>query len=311
MNAPALMLAALILDAAIGWPDAVYRRVRHPVVWLGALITMLDRRWNRPDAGFARRYAAGAATTLLCVGLSAAAGWAIAAVPGPAGTALAVIAAASLVAARSLDGHVRAVRDALGLGLPQARAAVSHIVGRDPAMLDPAGIARAATESLAENLSDGVIAPLFWGALLGLPGIAAYKAVNTLDSMIGHRSPRHLAFGGFAARLDDAANWLPARLTGAMLAIVARSRLAWRIMRRDARRHRSPNAGWPESAMAGALGVRLSGPRSYGGHPCDEPWLNAAGRDPDEDDLSRALLLSHRAIVLAAALLAILAAIAW
>lgn len=298
------MLAGLLLDAAVGWPDRLYRRVRHPVVWLGALIALLDRRWNDPARADRVRYALGGAATVLCVLVAAAAGYAVAAVPGIAGDGLEIVAASSLIAARSLHEHVRAVRDALGVGLPDARAAVSRVVGRDPAALDEAGVARAAAESLAENLSDGVVAPLFWGALLGLPGIAAYKAVNTLDSMIGHRTPRHLAFGGVAARLDDAANWIPARLTGLLLAVAARSRGAVAAMRRDARRHRSPNAGWPEAAMAGALGVRLSGPRRYGDRLSDEPWLNGAGRDPGAADLSRALALSGRAVAIAAVALA-------
>jgi adenosylcobinamide-phosphate synthase len=182
------------------------------------------------------------------------------------------------------------------------------IVGRDPARLDAAGLARAALESLAENASDGVVAPLFWGALLGLPGIAAYKAINTLDSMIGHRSPRHAAFGRVAARLDDAANLVPARLTGLLIALASgRPRAGLRVMARDARHHRSPNAGWPEAAMAGALGVRLSGPRIYAESVADEPLLNAGARDPAPGDVRRGLAVYLRATALAAAALAALA----
>ncbi len=171
-----------------------------------------------------------------------------------------------------------------------ARQAVSMIVGRDPARLDEAGIARAAIESLAENTSDGVVAPLFWGALFGLPGIAGYKAINTLDSMIGHRNERHEAFGWAAARIDDVANIIPARLTGLLFALTGPGpRDALLCMVRDARHHRSPNAGWPEAAMAGALGVRLCGPRAYHGELADEPWLNGSARDPAAADISRAL----------------------
>jgi len=182
------------------------------------------------------------------------------------------------------------------------------IVGRDPAALDEAGIARAAIESLAENTSDGVVAPLFWGALLGLPGIAGYKAINTLDSMIGHRSERHEAFGWAAARIDDVANLIPARLTGCLFALTGPAlREALSCMLRDARHHRSPNASWPEAALAGALGVRLCGPRSYDGELADEPWLNGGGRDAAAADISRALELYVRAMLTVGALLAFLA----
>ena len=186
-----------------------------------------------------------------------------------------------------------------------ARSAVSMIVGRNPDQLDEAGIARASIESLSENASDGVIAPLFWGALFGLPGIAGYKAVNTLDSIIGHKSERFAAFGGFAARLDDIANLIPARLTGFLLAAVSGVFRSFGVMVRDAGKHRSPNAGWPEAAMAGAIDVRLSGPRTYGDRITDEPWLNAGARDPDASDINRALSLYVKAMISAATLLAV------
>jgi adenosylcobinamide-phosphate synthase len=217
-----------------------------------------------------------------------------------------------LVAFRSLYDHVAAVRDPLRAGdIEAARKAVSMIVGRDPAMLDEAGIARAAIESLAENASDGVVAPVFWGALFGLPGIIAYKAVNTLDSMIGHRTPRHEAFGWAAARIDDIANFVPARLTGLLFAGLAGSERrpeAISRMKKDARNHRSINAGWPEAAMAGALGVRLCGPRSYDGELADEPWLNAGARDPTAGDITRGLEL-HVAAMFALTLLLVVLAI--
>src|SRR5262249_40591648 len=193
----------------------------------------------------------------------------------------------------SLYDHVSAVRDRLAAGdVEAARDAVSMIVGRDPDQLDERGIARAAIESLAENTSDGVVAPLFWGALLGLPGIAGYKAINTLDSMIGHRSERHEAFGWAAARIDDIANFIPARLTGFIFAFagdIDNMSRAMSCMLRDGRRHRSPNAGWPEAAMAGSLGVRLCGPRAYDGKLAVEPWLNGMGRDAEPGDISQAL----------------------
>jgi adenosylcobinamide-phosphate synthase len=236
----------------------------------------------------------------------------VALLPGGApGVILTGILAWPLVAARSLHQHVAGV--ALPLArrdMPAARVAVSRIVGRDPARLDEAGVARAALESLAENASDGVVAPLFWGVLLGLPGIAAYKALNTLDSMIGHRTSRHKAFGWASARLDDVANLAPARLTALLLALVSERRGdALATIRRDARRHRSPNAGWPEAAMAGALDVRLSGPRTYADRVAEEPWVNADAPDPGPEDLQRGLALYRRAMFVLAAALAVLAAL--
>ncbi|HEX8486485.1 adenosylcobinamide-phosphate synthase CbiB [Sphingomonas sp.] len=304
----ATMLAALVLEAAIGWPDAIHSRIGHPVTWLGALIHRLDHAWNRSDFGSAPRYLLGMAATVsvLCVAIAVA--MAISAVPGPVGVVLQVVSAATLVAARSLYEHVDAVRRSLATdGLAAARTTVARIVGRDVTRLDEAGVARAAIESLAENLSDGVIAPLFWGAVAGLPGLAAYKAINTLDSMIGHRTARHETFGGFAARLDDVANLVPARLTAGLIAVAGWSWTAAKTAWRDARRHRSPNAGWPEAAMAGALGIRLSGPRHYAARMADEPWLNLAGVDPEAAAIGRALAVAVRAILLAAGILALAA----
>ncbi|MCX8508821.1 MAG: adenosylcobinamide-phosphate synthase CbiB, partial [Rhodobacteraceae bacterium] len=195
----------------------------------------------------------------------------------------------------------------LGAGdLVGARQAVAMIVGRDPSRLDEAGVARATLESLSENASDGVIAPLFWGAIFGLPGIAAYKAINTLDSMIGHRTPRHEAFGWAAARIDDLANLIPARLTGLLFAAVSGApRDGVSCMLADAGKHRSPNAGWPEAAMGAALGVRLSGPRIYEDRVADEPWVNGLARDPMADDIRRGLDLGRKALILTVVLMAI------
>lgn len=298
------MLAALAIDAAFGWPAPLFARIGHPVTWIGKLISRLDGHFNR--GGPISRRVAGIGTALLVIGLSAGAGWAIQSrLPGGLdGIVLTGVLAWPLVAARSLHEHVAAVAAPLGRGdLAAARQAVALIVGRDPERLDAAGIARAALESLAENASDGVIAPLFWGAALGLPGIAAYKAINTLDSMIGHRTPRHEAFGWASARIDDLANLLPARLTGLLLALVsARPKAALACMARDAGHHRSPNAGWPEAALAGALGLRLSGPRVYASRIADEPWVNAAGADPDAPAMRRALALYVRGVLAWAAL---------
>lgn len=305
------MLVAMAVDAVLGWPGALFARIGHPVSWLGGLIGALDARWNRPTDTPATRRSAGVAAALIVIALAAGVGWLVQAVmPSDwRGTVLLGVLAWPFVALRSLHDHVAAVRDPLDADdVGAARRAVSMIVGRDPAALDEAGIGRAAIESLAENTSDGVVAPLFWGALLGLPGIFGYKAINTLDSMIGHRSERHEAFGWAAARIDDVANFVPARLTGLLFALTgAAPRDALRCMVRDARHHRSPNAGWPEAALAGALGVRLCGPRSYHGELADEPWLNFSARDPVAADISRALEVYVRAMLTTAAALAFLA----
>lgn len=299
-----IALTALALDAAIGWPDALYRRIGHPVTWLGRLISWLDRRWNRGGRRVLRGLLA-SVVTILAAGLPAAllTCWLA---PLPFGPVMLGVLAWPLVASRSLYDHVHAVAEPLSRGdIPGARAAVAMIVGRD--LNDaPEPVARAALESLAENASDGVIAPLFWAAVGGLPGIAAYKAVNTLDSMIGHLNERHGEFGRFAARLDDLVNLPASRLTGLLIAAATPSRRALRVMWRDAARHRSPNAGWPEAAMAGSLGVRLSGPRSYGGQVSEEPWLNSNAPDPGPQELSRGLAIYRRAVVGMAALMALL-----
>lgn len=304
------MLIAWAIEAAFGWPDGLYRRIRHPVVWIGWLITRLDQRLNRTDASTAwRAVAGGFATCVVVIGTWAATVAVVELLPqGLVGAAVQGVIASSFLASRSLYEHVAAVGDSLGRSLASARTAVAHIVGRDPDQLDDAGVARAGLESLAENTSDGMVAPLFWGVLLGLPGIAAYKAINTLDSMIGHRNARYEHFGKCAARLDDAANWLPARLTaGAFALATRRPARIWRIVWQDARRHRSPNAGWPEAAMAGALGVRLSGPRRYGNETVQEPWLNGGAPDPDASAVHCGLRVYVTAMQLTAGFLAILA----
>jgi adenosylcobinamide-phosphate synthase len=305
------MLVAMAVDAVLGWPGALFVSIGHPVTWLGGLIGALDARWNRVSDTPEKRRLAGVAAALIVIAFAAGVGWlAQMAVPSDwRGVVLLGVLAWPFVALRSLYDHVAAVRDPLSAGdIDAARQAVAMIVGRDPNQLDEAGIARAAIESLAENASDGVVAPLFWGALLGLPGIAGYKAINTLDSMIGHRSERHEAFGWAAARIDDVANFIPARLTGLLFALAGPGpRDALLCMARDARHHRSPNAGWPEAAVAGALGVRLCGPRSYHGELADEPWLNGSARDPVAAEVSRVLEVYVRAMLTIAAVLAFLA----
>ncbi|MCP3470871.1 adenosylcobinamide-phosphate synthase CbiB [Bradyrhizobium sp. CCGUVB1N3] len=305
------MAVAMTVDAIWGWPGAMFARIGHPVTWIGRLIALLDCNWNRTVDAPETRRRAGVAAALLVIVLCAGIGWVVQSwlVPGWSRAVLLGILAWPLVALRSLHDHVAAVAQPLQSGdLNAARMAVAQIVGRDPASLDEAGISRAALESLAENASDGIVAPVFWGALLGLPGIFGYKAINTLDSMIGHRSERHLWFGWAAARIDDVANFIPARLTGLLFALVTtRPSVALSGMLRDANRHRSPNAGWPEAAMAGALGVRLSGPRSYHGAVTDEPWLNGGARDPLAADIRQGLRLYIRAMLLLGGLLAALA----
>ncbi|KEO60725.1 adenosylcobinamide-phosphate synthase CbiB [Thioclava indica] len=313
MNFAAMMLVAMALDLAIGWPNALFRRIGHPVTWLGALISGLEQRLNHPGPG---RRGRGVVAALLVIALAALCGLALqAALPsGWPGIVLGGVLAWPLVALRAMHEHVAAVAKPLrAADLPKARHALSMIVGRDPAQLDSAGISRAALESLAENSSDGIIAPLFWGAVAGLPGIAAYKAINTLDSMIGHRSARYEAFGWASARIDDLVNLIPARLSGGLFALAAGRGWvrALRVMAVDARAHRSPNAGWPEAAMAGALDIRLSGPRIYGDRVAAEPWLNAAARDPGAADLIRGLALYRRAMGLGALGLALVALVIW
>jgi adenosylcobinamide-phosphate synthase len=305
------MAVAMMVDAALGWPQRLFVRIGHPVAWLGRLIDVLDKGCNRSSAPTALRRAAGVAVALFVIALPVAVACALQALLVPAWSRIAFVGilAWPLVALRSLHDHVAAVSHPLRSGdLALARMAVAQIVGRDPAALDEAGIARAAIESLAENTSDGVVAPVFWGALFGLPGIVGYKAVNTLDSMIGHRTPRHQSFGWAAARIDDVANLIPARLTALLFALLAaRPLVAMSRMMRDARRHRSINAGWPEAAMAGALGVRLSGPRIYDGVVAEEPWLNGEARDPRAADIGQGLKLYRRTMMLLAGLLLVLA----
>jgi adenosylcobinamide-phosphate synthase len=305
------MAVAMLVDAALGWPDRVFARIGHPVTWLGRLIGALDERWNLSGDSASTRRAAGLAAALIVIALASGLAFAVQAAM-PAGWSRIVllgIFAWPFVALRSLHDHVAAVARPLQAGdLAAARTAVSMIVGRDPAKLDEAGIARAAIESLSENASDGIVAPLFWGVLFGLPGIVGYKAVNTLDSMIGHRSERHQWFGWAAARIDDVANLVPSRLTGLLFALVSAHPMdAIACMARDAHGHRSPNAGWPEAAMAGALGVRLCGPRFYHGELAEEPWLNGSARDPVAGDIARGLKLYSRAAIGLAGLIVLLA----
>jgi len=305
------MAVAIGLEALLGWPNWLVARIGHPVTWLGWLIGALDERWNRVTDAPWLRLLAGVAAALLVIVAAAGVGWVLQSLMTSAWSQIVAtgILAAPFVASRSLYEHVASVaRPLLAGDVAAARAAVAMIVGRDPARLDEAAIAGAAIESLSENTSDGIVAPVFWGALFGLPGIIGYKAINTLDSMIGHRSERHRDFGWASARIDDVANFVPARLTGLLLALVSTQYMdALACMLRDARHHRSINAGWPEAAMAAALSVRLCGPRFYHGKLADEPWLNASAADAKASDIMRALKLYIRAIIGLAGLLVILA----
>lgn len=284
-----LALAALATEALIGYPDRLHRRLPHPVTVLGAMIETGERRLNRPERSGPRRKAAGIATLIATTGVAALAGLAASRLPGPAR----VLAATVGLAQRSLHDHVAAVAEALEADdLAAARIAVGRIVGRDTAALDEAGVATAAIESLAESFNDGVVAPAFWLAVAGLPGLYAYKAVNTADSLIGHKEPRWKDFGWAAARTDDAMNLAPARLAGALIVLAGQK--GWRIMLKDARRHASPNAGWPEAAMAGALGLTLGGPVAYDGVMTERPTFGE-GPPPTPADLRRALDIYVRA----------------
>lgn len=295
------MVLALLLEAMLGWPKWLYSLVRHPVVWIGSLVSFLEARLNNESYRDSTRKRLGLVTLIAVVGLTVVASVAIAALlpVTPYGFFAEALIASSLLASRSLYQHVSAVEAPLANNdLTAARVAVGHIVGRDPTNLDSPAIARASLESLAENASDGVVAPLFWGALFGLPGIAAYKAINTLDSMIGHYSDRYRDFGWASARTDDLVNLVPARITAIALAVAGRSVDAARVAMRDAGQHRSPNAGWPESALAGALSVRLSGPRSYEGETSNEPWVNGECPDPDDSSIRKGLRLYMGAMFL-------------
>ncbi len=295
-----LLGLGLGLEAAFGYPKRLYAWINHPVGWIGFLIDELDWRLNHSRDRPARRRVLGAIALFIIIAVSGALGIVLAEVLAflPYGWTAESVLVASLVAERSLYRHVRDVAQALVReGLARGRQMIGRIVGRDPQSLDEAGIARAAIESLAENFSDGVVAPAFWYLIAGLPGVMIYKAVNTADSMIGHQTPRHRAFGFAAAKVDDLLNLLPARLSGFVFAAAAGlmpnadGESAFRTMVRDAGRHRSPNAGWPEAAMAGALSLKLGGPRVYAEGPVDGAWLGQGRNLAGPADIERALKL--------------------
>ena len=311
-----LALAAAVLEATIGYPAPLYLAIGHPVTWMGRWLAWLEASLNRAEASFAGRRAVGVVALCLHLAPAALVAWAatrLCVSAGALGFAALAVLAASLPAQRSLGGHVSAVAEGLDAGLDNGREAVARIVGRNPDVLDEAGVARAAIESLAENFSDGVVAPILWIAVGGLVGGALYKAINTADSMIGHKDERYKAFGWAAARLDDVVNLPASRLAAVWLILAAlltpgaSTRGAARAVRRDASRHRSPNAGWPEAAMAGALGLKLAGPRVYGDTLVDDAFMGRGRREADAADIRQALRLYRRACAIQAVTLAVAA----
>ena len=303
----ALALVAVATEAIVGYPDGLFRRIGHPVTWIGALIAWCDRAWNSEAVSADERRWRGIYVLVLLLGAGILSGLAITAFleqffHGVVVVLLCGVIGSSLLAQRSLYAHVATVASALETdGIEAGRKAVSMIVGRDTRALDEAAVSRAAIESLAENFSDGVVAPLFWMAVAGLPGAIAYKAVNTADSMIGHKSDRYLAFGWASARFDDLVNLPASRLSAFWLVLAAAlspglsPRRAMDVLFRDAGHHRSPNAGWPEAAMAGALGIKLSGPRIYNGVEVAERWVGNGRNDLTAADIRAALDLYRAA----------------
>jgi adenosylcobinamide-phosphate synthase len=306
---------ALLVERVVGYPRPLLSRIGHPVIWMGTLIAWLEARLN---AGAGRRRKGILMLLLLLAAVAAiAVPLAILLRLVPFGWLLEAALATTLLAQKELGRAVASVAAALAHSLEAGRRQVSQIVGRDPERLDEAGVARAAIESLAESASDGVVAPLFWLVLGGLPGIALYKAINTADSMVGHRSERYRDFGWASARLDDLVNWVPARLTALLLAGAAfwvkkaDPEKAWSTALRDARKHASPNAGWPEAALAGALDYSLGGSRSYDGQTVELPALGAGRRDLDAADIRKALELYSMMLNLALGVTLALAVLLW
>jgi len=307
----------MLIELCVGYPEPLTRAIGHPVTWIGRLIGQCDRYLNAEMAsGLRRMMGALAIVALLAVIGAIAFIVQILLLRLPYGLIALAVVASTMIAQRSLHRYVANVASALDReGLDAGRAAVSHIVGRDTAELDRAGVARAAIESLAENFSDAVVAPVFWLLVAGLPGVALYKAINTADSMIGHRTPRHADFGWAAARLDDLVNLPASRLAALLLIAAAALRQgasvapAWRTVWRDAAHHRSPNAGYPEAAIAGALGLSLAGPRVYGGVRIADAFMGDGRREADVKDITRALALYRTADAVLLALVAALAAL--
>ena len=303
-NGFALTAAALTLEAILGYPAFLLRMIGHPVMWIGALIGATESRFNRQTSSPERQKLAGFVCLIFWLACAAVCGILVSGLCGRLffGEAILAVLASSLLAQRSLYEHVHAVADALERqGLVAGRRAVGQIVGRMTDDLDETAVARAAIESLAENFSDGVVAPALWLAVGGLAGALLYKTINTADSMIGHRTPRFINFGWASARLDDLVNLPAARLSALLLVLaavvdsVASAREAWKAAWRDAPKHVSPNAGWPEAAIAGALGLKLGGPRVYGKDAVDGAFMGSGRAAATCEDIRRALTLFRRA----------------
>lgn len=312
----AIAFLAMLLERMVGYPRQVLDAIGHPVMWMGKLITILEKRGNHPDLPDHRRRQNGYAM----IGLALVATLLISLIvisitrSAPFGWVFEIIFASTLIAQKELGRAVKAVGEGLRSSLDEGREAVSHIVGRDPEHLDEDGVARGAVESLAENASDGIVAPIFYLMLFGLPGIALYKMINTADSMVGHKNERFKDFGYASAKLDDWANYVPARITAMFFTIAAKfkagfdAKAAWRSAQRDAKWHKSPNAGWPEAAMAGAIGVKLGGPRDYDGETVELAYMGEGKEHVDADDIDRALSLYWFALTLMLGTLLVLAA---
>jgi adenosylcobinamide-phosphate synthase len=310
---------ALLVERRFGYPAALVAAIGHPVMWFGRVIEYLETRLNTPARSAAQRRQAGmVALSLLLLLVLVVTSLIQQVLRGiPFGFVLEILIATPFLAQKELGRAVEAVATALRNSLEAGREAVSHVVGRDPQALDEAGVARAAIETLAESTSDGVVAPWFWLVLLGLPGIALYKAINTADSMIGHLNERYRDYGWAAAKLDDLVNWLPARLTALLVTAAcflmphASPSKAWAVARRDAHKHDSPNAGWPEAAFAGALGFRLGGPRSYEGEVVDLPSFGNGKSALVGSDVLRALVLYRSTLNVLLGVSMVLALLVW
>jgi adenosylcobinamide-phosphate synthase len=290
---------ALLVERLFGYPKLLYRQIGHPVEWSGALLTKLEALLYDSEAEPLQARLRGLVALLVLLFTLVVPAVLIGSLLAnfKFGWIIDALLATTLIAQHSLYEHVSAVGRGLDTSLVEGRKAVAKIVGRDPAALDESGVVKGTLESLAENTSDGIVAPVLWYALLGLPGIVAYKAINTADSMIGHKSERYLYFGWAAARFDDLINLPASRLTGLLFAAAAawndseRGKIAVQAMWRDASKHQSPNAGWPESALAASLGVKFGGPRSYTGTRVDLPWMGEGREVLNRDDIRKGLRL--------------------
>ena len=310
-----IVLLALAMDAIIGDPNWLYRRIPHPIAAIGCMMNQLDLFLNRPQVKNPTKKILGVLFIIIALSVAGIIGWGMQ--TGlklmEFGQLLEAILVSIFLAQNSLYRHVRNVAQALvSDGLDAARLSVSHIVGRDPATLDDSGVCRASIESLSENFSDGVIAPVFWYLIAGMPGILMYKTLNTADSMVGHLSPKYKYFGWASARLDDVANFIPARLTALLIfltALIIPSTKGFKSLRSCltyANRHRSTNAGWPEAAMAGALDIRIAGPRVYNGIVVNDPWMGDGNPNLRTNDINRALKLYFSSNIINALILVLL-----